>query len=269
MLGSILSSAVGPLIGGAFSALGASRQNNAAQAASREMMNFQERMSSTAYQRAMADMRAAGLNPILAYSQGGASSPAGASYTPQNEFAGLGQAFGQATSSALQAWQTEADTALKGAQLETEKARRVLTLGQDALNMSQANLNHVQADLADANRRQLEVLADKVRAETGLTREQLKTEQLVQGVKALDIEKAKADLPRMMATGQVFTGDRGFYLVIANEVSKIMSQSGVSNIFRMADDIDRLFNRTDKTTTERFDRDGSRSYTIQKRRRTR
>lgn len=73
-------------IGGALSAFGSAGaniasgmlQNRAAMQRARAQMEFQERMSSTSYQRAMGDMRAAGLNPMLAYQKGGASTPGGA-----------------------------------------------------------------------------------------------------------------------------------------------------------------------------------------------
>jgi hypothetical protein len=94
-IGSILAPAAGNIIGGLIGAGGqvyANQQtaksvagaNEMSRRIAREQMQFQEGMSNTAYQRAVRDMRRAGVNPLLAISKGGASTPAGAGFSAQS-----------------------------------------------------------------------------------------------------------------------------------------------------------------------------------------
>ena len=103
---------------GAIGTIGASALNSGlSYKSAQNQMNYQTKMSNTSYQRGMADMRAAGLNPMLAYSQGGASTPGGAQFNPniQNPVLASQQ-------SRLMSQQIKAATASTALQAATDKA---------------------------------------------------------------------------------------------------------------------------------------------------
>lgn len=141
--------------------LGVRSANKANRSIAREQMGFQSQMSGTAYQRAMADMRAAGLNPILAYQQGGASSPAGSSLPAQDELTpGINAAMNSA----------RAVADIKNLKEMNKKIRSDALLNHALMHsaIADARLKTSSAKVADVNSRLLDAQIPAAETTAGL-----------------------------------------------------------------------------------------------------
>lgn len=118
-----------PFVMGGLNYIGQQQTNAANAQMAQRQMDFQQEMSSTAYQRGTADMKAAGLNPMLGYSQGGASSPGGAS-------AQMGNELGEGANSALSAISTMQELQSRAAQIELTRAQVGATQAESDLTQA-------------------------------------------------------------------------------------------------------------------------------------
>lgn len=83
-----LATQAAPYVGAGLNYAGQIQANATNMAIAQRQMEFQERMRNTQWQSAVDDMRAAGLNPALAYSQGPNAAPQGAGAHVENAASG-------------------------------------------------------------------------------------------------------------------------------------------------------------------------------------
>lgn len=202
VVGPILSAGA-DLIGGAMNNSAQKKANRQNVALQRENQAFEERLSNTAYQRGTADMRAAGLNPMLAYSQGGASTP---------------------------------NTSAAQVQAPDAMGRAVSSAGSKAANILTLERMRIDNDIAMQTRLQQELVTDQMKQKygqadwTGTEIEKQRSEAKIKSIEASILEETQgANVQSARARAAILDQEVGM-----NEVRTILMKLDIPEKEAMA-----------------------------------
>jgi len=217
LTGNPLIGLAGNILGGLFGKSSAKSQNEAQIAQAREQMAFQERMSSTAHQREVTDLRLAGLNPILSATRG-ASSPGGAQAQIVNE-------GGQGLTSALAVNNAVAQTALLEAQARNLDAQTATERSRPDVLNSQINLQSAQTALADAGVTSQRILNIGQELDNDIKEWQLLQQPEQLGKIRVELDSMAANLHALENAGEISKSAYGKALAWVNATSKALQGS--------------------------------------------
>ncbi|QXP07886.1 MAG: DNA pilot protein [Arizlama microvirus] len=195
MFDDFFSGAAGGIISGIGSLIGGNQTNQAAADRAESAQNFSAQQYATRYQTTVKDLEAAGLNPMLAYSQGPGTSPTGVQAPVSNALGGAMDSYNKGKA-------TSAQSALQQEQSQVAKSQVTMNSATTAKVLADAEVSKEQAELLKVERLKKETEVPKIVQETKTSQELAQAYIQQAGASAAQAAKAYEEIKNISQQNQ-------------------------------------------------------------------